>query len=60
MSTHNIDFYGKTFKITPHLNLVVRKPVFEGFDLVPHKLGCTTTEDFFFFFFFFYCGLTSR
>ena len=28
-----------------HLSLVVRKPVFGVFDLVPHKPGCTATED---------------
>ena len=27
------------------LSLVVRKPVFGVFDLVPHKLGCTAIED---------------
>ena len=27
------------------LSLLVRKPVFGVFDLVPHKLGCTATED---------------
>ena len=27
------------------MSLVVRKPVFGISDLVPHKLGCTTTED---------------
>ena len=28
-----------------HLSLVVRKPWFGGFDLVPHKPGCTAIED---------------
>ena len=27
------------------MSLVVRKPVFGDFDLVPHKPGCTATED---------------
>ena len=27
------------------MSLVVRKPVFGVFDLVPHKPGCTATED---------------
>ena len=28
-----------------YMSLVVRKPVFGFFDLVPHKPGCTGTED---------------
>ena len=28
-----------------HLSLFVRKPVFEVFDQVRHKPGCTATED---------------
>ena len=29
----------------PYMSLVVRKPVFGFFDLVPHKPGCTAIED---------------
>ena len=32
------------YKIT-HMSLVVTKPVFRAFDLVPHKPGCRARED---------------
>ena len=33
------------FSISNNNSLVVRKPVFGVFDLVPHKPGCTAIED---------------
>ena len=35
----------KAIEMLQHLSLVVRKPVFEVSDQVPHKPGCTATED---------------
>ena len=40
-----ISFTALNYKSTLHMSLVVRKPVFEVSDQVPHKPGCTVTED---------------